>query len=169
MREDLRAFMIVAALAIGVSPAPAAAATPAPAAMPATDALSRMFLWWNEAYRTPGAYTAANFRKYFTEEATLVLEGRTIISGVEQWATHFQKIQAGGGEVEIVVPFKSVFENGEQIYNYHVIRSRRGGVVTCTLAAGHADVRDGRIAALMLVRAPLDPAKGPMDPQCWEK
>lgn len=134
-----------------------------------SDPLSKMFLWWNEAYKTPGAYTADNFRKHFTEDATLVLEGRTVISGVEQWATHFQKIQTGGGDVEIVVPFKTVAQIGDLIYNYHVIRSRRGGQVSCSLAAGDARLRDGKIASITLVRSTLDPQKGPMDPQCWSK
>jgi hypothetical protein len=142
-------------------------AGPAKAQMPQSDALSRMFLWWNEAYKTPGAYTAENFRKHFTEDATLVLEGRTVISGVEQWATHFQKIQAGGGDVEIVVPFKAVAQIGDLIYNYHVIRSRRSGQVACALAAGDARLRDGKIASITLVRSTLDPNKGEMDPQCW--
>ncbi|TKD50746.1 hypothetical protein [Sphingomonas baiyangensis] len=136
---------------------------------PATDALSRMFLWWNQAFKTPGAFTAANFSKHFTPDATLTLEGRTVIRGVEQWETHFQKIQSGGGDVEIVVPFKEVFEKDGRIYNYHVIRSRRDGKVGCSLAAGHADLRDGKIAAITLVRSELDPAKGPLDPQCWTK
>lgn len=136
---------------------------------PASDALSKMFLWWNQAFKTPGAYTAENFRKHFTEDATLVLEGRTVIQGVDGWARHFQAIQAGGGDVEIVVPFKEVFQKGDRIYNYHVIRSRRNGEVSCSLAAGHADLRDGKIASIVLVRAALDPAKGPMDPQCWDK
>ena len=137
------------------------------AAKPATDVLSRMFIWWNQAFKTPGAYTAENFSKFFTPDATLILEGRTVITGVEGWAKHFQRIQAGGGEVEIVVPFKEVFEKDGLIYNYHVIRSRRNGKAACSLAAGHAVVTDGKIASIVLVRSDLDPAKGPLDPQCW--
>ncbi|MBY8821435.1 hypothetical protein [Sphingomonas colocasiae] len=146
-----------------------ATASPAIAERPATDMLSQMFLWWNQAFKTPGAYTAKNFSKFFTPDATLVLEGRTVIRGVDQWATHFQKIQAGGGDVEIVVPFKEVFEKDGMIYNYHVIRSRRGGNTGCSLAAGHAVLRDGKIASIVLVRSELDPKKGPLDPQCWTK
>ncbi len=142
-------------------------ATPAFAEQPATDPLSKMFIWWNQAFKTPGAYTAENFAKHFTPDATLILEGRTVISGVDQWASHFQKIQAGGGDVEIVVPFKQVFEKDGMIYNYHVIRSRRDGKTACSLAAGHAVLRDGKIASITLVRAPLDASKGPIDPQCW--
>ena len=142
---------------------------PAQAEKPATDALSKMFIWWNQAFKTPGAYTPENFARHFTPDATLVLEGRTVINGVDQWATHFQKIQASGSDVEIIVPFKEVFEKDGLIYNYHVIRSRRDGQVGCALAAGHAVLRGGKIASIVLVRHTLDPAKEPLDPQCWTK
>ena len=158
-------FFVLAMAAALTGAAPAIADAP----KPATDALSRMFIWWNQAFKMPGAYTPENFSKHFTPDATLVLEGRTVIRGVDQWATHFQRIQAGGGDVEIVVPFKEVFEKDGMIYNYHVIRSRRDGKVNCSLAAGHAVLRDGKIASIVLVRSELDPAKGPLDPQCWTK
>ena len=157
------------ALAIMGALALAGTAVPVAAEMPATDTLSKFFLWWNATYKVPGGYTADAFRRYFTEDATLVLEGRTVIRGVDQWASHFQKIQAGGGEVEIVVPFKMVFQAGDQIYNYHVSRARRDGKVNWSRAAGHADLKGGKISSIVLVRADLDPAKGPMDPQCWTK
>lgn len=143
-------------------------ATPATAKAP-RDALSTMFIWWDQAFKTPGAFTPENFAKFFTADATLTLEGRTVINGVDEWATHFQKIQASGSEVEIVVPFKDVFQQGPNIYTYHVIRSRRNGEVGCVLAAGHAVMRGKKIASITLVRMPMDPAKGPLDPQCWTK
>jgi hypothetical protein len=157
------------AFLVSIAAACLALAAPAGAEMPTTDALSKMFIWWNQAFKTPGAYTAENFSKFFTPDATLVLEGRTVINGVDQWAAHFQKIQASGAEVEIVVPFKEVFEKGGTIYSYHVIRSRRAGKPACSLAAGHATLRDDKISSIVLVRAALDPAKGPLDPQCWTK
>jgi hypothetical protein len=150
-------------IALGLAVAAPAMAAP----MPANDKLSKFFLWWNAAYKTPGAYTPENFAKHLTEDATLILEGKTAISGVQQWATHFQKIQSGGGDVELVVPFKAVFTKGNMIYNYHVIRSRRAGVTECALAAGHAVVKGGKIASIVLVRADLDKAKGQTDPECY--
>jgi hypothetical protein len=135
--------------------------------VPSSDPLSQMFVWWNDAFKKPGSYTPEAFRKHFTEDATLILEGREVIHGVQEWAEHFQRIQAGGGDVEIVVPFKEVFRQGNKIYTYHVIRSRRDGKLGCSLAAGHALIRDGRIASIVLVRSDLDVAKGPLDSACW--
>lgn len=160
----LKKGLILASMAAAI-----AVATPALAEKPATDALSKMFIWWDQAFKTPGAFTAANFSKHFTPDATLTLEGRTVIRGVDEWATHFQKIQSMGGEVEIVVPFKEVFEKNGRIYTYHVIRSRRNGQTGCSLAAGHAVLRDGKIASITLVRHTIDPAKEPLDPECWTK
>lgn len=139
------------------------------AAVPSDDVLSRMFIWWDKAFKEPGAYTQDAFRKYMTENATLTLEGRTVIHNVREWSEHFQKIQSGGGEVEIVVPFKDVFERDGQIYTYHVIRARRNGHVTCELAAGHATIQDGKISSITLVRAPSDAAHNNLDAQCWTK
>ena len=148
----------------------AAAAFLLPTAANATsvdDKVSAMFTWWNAAFKTPGAYTPEAFAKHFTKDATLTLEGREIIRGTDQWAKHFQKIQSGGGEVEIVVPFKDVFQQGEKIYTYHVIRSRRDGKTACALAAGHAVVEGGKIASITLVRSNLDVAALAREPECW--
>jgi hypothetical protein len=145
----------------------APAATPAPAT--GLDVLQRFFQWWNATYEVPGGYTAEAFAQWLTPDATLVLEGKEVIRGVDGWARHFQRIQSGGGDVEIVVPFKTVFQSGDFIYTYHVIRSRRDGKVACSLAAGHAELRDGKIATIVLVRSTLDPAKGPLDPECWTR
>jgi hypothetical protein len=151
------AMVVLAALAL-VQSVPAAAKS---------DVFTGMFAWWNTAFKTKGGFNGPAFRKYFTEDATLTLEGKQVISGIGQWVTHFQAIQASGAEVEIVVPFKTVFQGGDKIYSYHVIRSRRAGKTGCSLAAGHAVVRGGKIASITLVRVPLDTAKGPIDPQCW--
>ena len=142
-------------------------ATSAMAAPPA-DPVSRMFTWWNAAFRQPDGFTAAAFRQYFTEDATLTLNGDTVIHGIPEWVAHFRRIQAGGREVEIVVPFKDVFTAPDRVFTYHVIRSRGGGPVGCMLAAGDAVLRDGRIASITLVRTPLDAAARTKEPACWQ-
>ncbi|MCZ8130559.1 MAG: hypothetical protein O9284_04580 [Steroidobacteraceae bacterium] len=164
------AFALLALVALfpsGVTHAQAATAAAPTAAAGPSDTLSRFFQWWNATFLVPGGYTAEGFSRWFTPDATLVIDGREIIRGVDGWASHFTRIQSGGGQVEIVVPFKQVFQAGDRIYTYHVIRSRRDGKASCMLAAGHAELRGDRIASIVLVRAALDPAKGPLDPQCW--
>lgn len=158
--RGLAALLLCAAATLGSANA---------APEPSGDKLSRFFVWWNDTFKKPGGYTAESFGQWFTPDATLVLEGREVIRGVDGWAKHFQRIQAGGGDVEIVVPFKRVFQSGNRIYTYHVIRSRREGKVACSLAAGHAELKGGKISTIVLVRSDLDPAKGPLDPECWTK
>ena len=122
------------------------------------DPVSRMFSWWNEAYKTPGAYTEEAFGVYFTDDAELIIDGRLVTRGLGGWAKHFQAIQAAGGAAEIVVPFKEVFQVGEKIYTYHLIRASRDGTAMRMLAAGHAILRNGKIASISLVRTVLDPS-----------
>lgn len=132
----------------------------------ATDKLSQMFIWWNGAMKTPGALTEAAFSKFFTSDAPLVIDGKEVMRSPAGWAERFQMIQAATDAVEIVVPFRYVFQKGDQIYTYHIIRSRAQGKVSCMLAAGHADLRDGLISKVTLVRAEIDPAS---DPDCWKQ
>jgi hypothetical protein len=163
-RPRLRAAAFAACVCLSVSSGPSIA-TAGPVA--SNDTLSKFFVWWNKTYKVPGGYTAESFGQWFTPDATLVLEGKEIIRGLDGWAAHFQRIQSGGGQVEIVVPFKQMIQRGNVIYTYHVIRSRRDGKVACSLAAGHAELRGKKISTIVLVRSTLDPAKGPLDPQCW--
>lgn len=128
------------------------------------DKLSEMFIWWNGAMKTPGALTEQAFAKFFTADAPLVIDGKEVMRGPAGWADRFQKIQAATDAVEIVVPFRHVFQAGGQIYTYHIIRSRAQGRVSCMLAAGHADLKGGMISKVTLVRAEIDPAS---DPDCW--
>ncbi len=128
-----------------------------------------MFVWWNQAFKQPDGYTPQAFRRFFTEDATLTLEGRTAIRGIPEWVDHFRKIQSAGGDVEIVVPFKDVFRSGNRIFTYHVIRSRGRGEPTCALAAGDAVLRNGKIASIMLVRTNLDGEAMKKEPDCWTK
>ncbi|WP_157219978.1 Cif family virulence factor [Flavisphingomonas formosensis] len=155
-----RSILLAAAAALTM-------AMPAQAAAPARDMLSQMFLWWDAAFKRPDGFTPEAFRTYFTDDATLTLEGKTVIRGIPEWVEHFRKIQASGREVEIVVPFKDVFQQGNRIFTYHVIRSRGAGKVTCALAAGDAVLRGGKIASIMLVRTNLDEAGLKAEPDCW--
>ncbi len=158
MGRTIRLFCVMATLsASAVAQAPSRAEP---------DLLTKMFTWWNAAYKVPGSFTAEAFSKYFTDDAVLRINGRVSAKGINEWASHFQHIQAGGGSVEIVLPFLEEFDVGNRIYTYHVIRSVHGGVTECQLVAGHAIVRDGRLALVSLVRTAFDPTNSPAGPTC---
>jgi ketosteroid isomerase-like protein len=122
------------------------------------DPLSRMFIWWNQAFKTPGGFTESTFAAHFTNDAELIVDGRLRTKGLAGWAKHFQNIQAHAEEVEIVLPFKELIQQDNKIYTYHLIRARSRGVDSRELVAGHAMLRDGKIASLTLVRTELDPS-----------
>lgn len=132
----------------------------------AKDELSTMFEWWNTAFKTEDGFNAEAFARYYTSDARLVIDGVEQARGIEAWVQHFRKIQASGAQVEIVLPFRHVFKQGDKIYTYHVIRSVRNGAAGCTLAAGHAFLVKGKISEVNLVRAALDPAQAAKDPAC---
>ena len=127
-----------------------------------------MFAWWNGAIKTPGAFTVAAFGRYFDPQTTMIIDGHVSARGLEDLTRHFQAIQASGVAVEIMLPFKEEVQSCDKIYSYHVINSRRDGRVACTLAAGHAILKAGKILSLPLVRKDVDYTKGNVDPQCWK-
>ncbi len=130
------------------------------------DPLSVMFTWWNQTMKTRGAFTEEGFATYFTQDAPLIIDGEEVMRGPAGWAKRFQTIQNMTDAVEIVLPFRYSFQQGDRIYTYHVIRSRAQGKVSCMLAAGHADLVGGKISGVTLVRAEIDPAS---DPDCWRE
>lgn len=132
----------------------------------AKDELSTMFEWWNGAFKSKDGFTAEAFARYYTPDARLIIDGVEQARGIDAWVQHFRKIQASGAQVEIVLPFRHVFKQGDKIYTYHVIRSVRNGTPGCVLAAGHAFVVKGKISEVNLVRAALDPAQAAKDPSC---
>jgi len=115
---------------------------------------------------TPDGFTEEGFAVYFTKDAPLIIDGAEVMNGPAGWAKRFQMIQKMTDAVEIVLPFRYSFQKNDRIYTYHIIRSRAQGKVSCMLAAGHADLADGKIASVTLVRAEINPAS---DPDCWRE
>ena len=154
-------FAILSAVLISALPGYAPAQAP--------DELTRMFEWWNGAIRTPGAFTAEAFGRYFDPQASMIINGHLSAHGLQDLASHFQHIQASGVAVEVELPFKEEFRSGDRIYTYHVISSRLKGRVGCDIAAGHAVIKAGKILSLTLVEQAIDYQKPPVDPQCWRR
>ena len=132
----------------------------------AADPLTAMFTWWNQAYKTPGSFTPEAFRRYFTEDAAIVLNGKESSRGIAALVAQFQRIQASTESVEIVLPFREGFVSGDKVFTYHFIRSVRAGKRECLRAMGYALVRHGKIALVSLLRIPEDMNSGAADPAC---
>jgi len=121
------------------------------------DPLSRMFKWWNVAIATPGALTEQAFRKYFTDDIVLVLNGKVSSNGIAELTKSFQKIQANSETVRIVLPFEDSFSEGDKIFTHHFISSVRNGIESCLRVMGYGVIRGGKIARIHFVRVPYEP------------
>lgn len=129
------------------------------------DALTRMFEWWNEAFKTPSAFTEQAFREHFTDDAVLIVDGVESAKGITELATHFQRIQANSESVRIVLPFAESFSSGDRIFTYHFVHRRRDGEESCMRAMGYAVMKNEKIALIDLVRVLHVPEKS-VGPGC---
>lgn len=117
--------------------------------------LTQMFVWWNEAIKDPNALTREAFGRYFTEDGTIMINGKVSAKGLDDLVKHFRAIQKREGVVEIVLPFEEEFvsASGDRIFTYHFIKWHNAERRRLTHAMGHADIRDGKIALVHLIRA----------------
>jgi hypothetical protein len=162
MKKPLFLATIAAFICLGICPSAPLSAKPAK-----TDVLTLMFTWWNGRMANHQPFDRAGFEHFFTDNAILRIDGVVVASGIDALTAHFQKIQSSGAEVEIVLPFARSFTTPGHIYTYHLIRSRRAGVASCLLAAGHADLSGRRIREISLVRSPIKPQTSPIADACW--
>jgi len=110
------------------------------------DLLVAMFDWWNHAIRDPEGFTASAFRRYYTEDAAIVINGEERVRGIEAMVKHFRDIQQRVESVEIVLPFEEGFESGNRVFTYHLIRARENGMDRLSHVMGYAVIEDGKIA-----------------------
>ena len=115
-----------------------------------TDAnvLERMFAWWNGAYKDPGGFTERAFRRYYTEDAAIFINGAERVRGIKSMVEHFRRIQENTESVEIVLPFEESFASGDRIFTHHLIRARAEGAERLTRVMGYAVVEGGKISLI---------------------
>lgn len=159
MKADIvRVFMVGMGLAM---PLPVVAAPASTVVQSAQDPLTRMFLWWNSAYKEKDGFTKAGFERYFTPDAVMRINGRDSAIGSQDLADHFQAIQKRTEAVAIELPFIESFWSADhrRIFTYHVVTSRADGKSGRDLVMGYADIRDGRISLINFVSAPPSPPR----------
>ena len=110
------------------------------------NALVRMFAWWNGAMKDPNGFTEEAFRRYYTEDAAIIINGSERVRGIKPMVEHFKRIQERTESVEIVLPFKEGFESGDRIFTYHLIHAREGGADRLSRVMGYAVIEDGKIS-----------------------
>lgn len=160
----------VAALTLGPAPAIARPAAKPAAAQPHlfsgpvdTDVVTRMFNWWNQAIKDPNGFTPEAFSRYFTDDATLRINGTNRAKGLTDLAARFRKIQASVDAVEIHTPFVEAFSSpdGSKVFTYHLETGVQNGKRSESMVMGYVELRDGKIALVNFLSVEGQP--GPMD------
>lgn len=114
----------------------------------ASDPVSRMFVWWNAAFKDPEGFTAAAFGEHFTDDAVMRINGTNRAKGLTNLAARFRKIQASVQSVEIKVPFVEAFSSpdGSKVFTYHLESAVQDGKESHSMVMGYVEVRGGKIA-----------------------
>lgn len=147
--------IMAAALALAIMPV----ATPASAAertfshTVTDDVLTRMFQWWNAAFKDPEGFTPDAFGRYFTEDAVMRINGTDRAKGLADLAARFRNIQKSVDSVEIKVPFVESFSSpdGSKIFTYHLEDAVENGKPSHSMVMGYAEIRDGRISLINFI------------------
>jgi len=134
----LRYFQLVVLLVV-------LAGSAAQAASEASE-LERMFRWWNGAMARPDGFSAEGFRRHFTEDAVITINGTERVRGIDAMVARFRDIQSSTDSVVVQVPFIEEFRSGEKIFTYHESYAVIDGRAENDLVMGYAVIRDGKIA-----------------------
>ena len=109
------------------------------------DALTRMFRWWNEAYRMD-AFTEEAFAEHFSQDAVMVINGDVRARGLDELAAHFQRVKASTQSVEIELPMDESFTSQDKIFGHYRARARVDGVDTLEDTMASVGTANGRIS-----------------------
>ena len=120
------------------------------------DALTAMFVWWNDAYKQSDGFTPEAFARYFTADAVLRVNGVDRCKGLAEWSSHFRAIKAHTEQVEIELPFIDEFESpgGDRIFTHHLVNARENGKDSEERVMGYATVTGGKISLINFVSVP---------------
>lgn len=121
------------------------------------DPLTRMFVWWNEAYRLPDAFTEAGFARYFTGDAELIVNGEMRAQGLAGLASRFRDVRRLTDSVRIELPFIDSFTSadGSRLYTRHRAHAVVRGKAETELISGWAELRGELIRRIDFVSVVL--------------
>ncbi len=86
------------------------------------NALTRMFRWWNQAYRSDG-FTEDAFAEHFAPDAVMVINGEIRARDLEGLTAHFRRVKASSQSVEILLPMDETFSAQDQIFGHYRARA----------------------------------------------
>lgn len=123
------------------------------------DVLTRMFVWWDAAFKDPHGFTPEAFSRYYTPDAVMRINGTDRAKGLNALAERFRMIQAKTSMVEIKVPFVESFSSpdGSRIFTNHLIDAIEDGKPSHEMVMGYATIRDGKIALINFLSVTGEP------------
>jgi len=113
--------------------------------------LVRMFEWWNAAYKSEEPFTEEAYARYFTDDIVFVVNGRRSQKGIKSLTQRFNQLKQEIHAIEIMLPFKEEFAEGNKIFTYHLNRgkTREGDPWSgYTHVMGYVEIKDGKIDLL---------------------
>jgi hypothetical protein len=110
-----------------------------------------MFEWWNQAIKEENGFEEKAFRQFFTDDATIIINGKSRGKGISELARHFQSIQPNRDSVVVELPFIEEFRSGNKIFTHHKMTVTQNGVSSQRQLMGYAVVESGKISVVNLV------------------
>jgi hypothetical protein len=157
--KRIAAGLVTAFLMCGTVPAIASPSAQTFSQPTANDVLTRMFRWWDQAFKDPKGFTPEAFGQYFTDDAVMRINGTDRAKGLEALAARFRMIQSRASAVEIKLPFVEAFSSpdGSKIFTYHLIDAVDGGKPGHEMVMGYAELKGGKIALINFLSVEGEP------------
>lgn len=121
-----------------------------------TDTLSpitRMFDWWNGAFREH-AFTPEAFAAHYTDDAQFIVDGGVRGTGPEAICAHFARIRERCDAVELVTPVIATLADETQGFVQYRCTFTAEGKSGSEVCMAHARFRDGKIARFEVIGRP---------------
>lgn len=115
--------------------------------------ITRMFAWWNEAFRTH-ALTAEGFAGHYTDDAQFIVDGGVRGTGPEEIRAHFARIRERCEAVELVNPPIATLSDDAQGFVQYRCTFTAQGKAGSEVCMAHATYRDGKIARFEVIGRP---------------
>ena len=107
--------------------------------------ITRMFEWWNEAYRAEG-FTPIAFADHFTTDALFIVDGGVRGSGPAEICAHFARIAQQTDAVELVTPVIATLADEAQGFVHYRCTFSSGDKHGSEVCLAHAKLQDDKIA-----------------------
>ncbi|WP_349963264.1 nuclear transport factor 2 family protein [Rhizobium sp. ZPR3] len=119
----------------------------------AENLITHFFDWWNDAYRE-NCFSTEGFARYFTPNATFIVDGNLRGTGPEEINRHFQRIKRESDDVEIVTPAITTLSDKAVGFVRYRATFRAGNLTGTEECLAWACMREDKISAIEIFSRP---------------